>query len=366
LERGFSRSNLKILEGIDLLVFKGQKEKPTSRNAKSSPGIESLQSLDFSLYETFHQHPPCIEVGRGCPYGCSFCPNDRQHVLKKSPEEIILEAQQLTTLYNSNDLFVYFQTPMFLMSDVELKTLKDLKDKRKLDFTWRTQTRVDYLSADKLKLISQAGGRVIDLGLESGSEEMLAAMRKTTSPAEYLSKASDVMFSADKENVTLKINLLFYAGERRETLLDTFKFLERHSDLSWTLSAYPLLIYPGTALENSIDPYLETHGGSKVCSQEWDERCLVPINPSKEFNYEEMQRFGVLFGKSFQTSSKYFKERRYGYYRPNVTFEEFQAHIESIGLDLLPCSIDKEDMLLHRNALKSILEEYYANSANWS
>lgn len=366
LESGFSSAKMELLEGISHIVFKGQKEESTSNKKESSHGIENLQPLDFSLYENFYQHPPCIEVGRGCPYRCSFCPNDKQRVLKKPPKEIILEAKQLAHLYNLSNLFLYFQTPIFLMSDEELINLKYHRDKSNLNFTWRTQTRVDYLSTEKLKLINKAGGRVIDLGLESGSEEMLAAMQKTSSPTEYLSKASAILFSAYEENITLKINILFYAGERRKTLLDTFKFLENHSGLNWTLSAYPLLIYPGTLLENSIDHHLKTHGGSKICSQMWNERGLIPINPSNDFNYEEMQRLGVLFGKSFQTAEKYFSERRYGYYRPNVAFDEFQAHIESVELDLLPFSKNEDDMFIHRNILRSILDGNYANSSNWS
>ena len=365
LKSGFSRSSMESLERIDHIVFNGQKNNQ-SIAPKKTVNIEHLPSFNFNLYENYHQHPPCIEVGRGCPYKCSFCTNDRQKILKKSPDEIISEAKQLSSIYNSNELFLYFQTPMFLMDNSELETLNYLRDKHNLGFTWRMQTRVDYLSSENLNLIYRGGGRVIDVGLESGSEEMLVAMNKTLNPAEYLSKASEVMLSAHKENITLKLNLLFYVGERHETLLETFMFLDKHADLGWSISAYPLLIYPGTLLENSIIPLLKKHGGSKVCDPKWKERDLVPINPSSEFNYEEMQQLGVLFGKAFQTSEVYFKERRYGYFRPNVTFEEFQAHIGNIGNEDLPCSKDKEDMLLHREVLKSILDKNYANSANWS
>ena len=365
LKSGFSNSHLNALEGIKHIAFRGQKGKPVL-NKEKSPTIEKLKPLDFNLYENFRNHPPCIEVGRGCPFKCSFCSNDRNVILKKSPAEIIREAKSLSELYSSNDLFLYFQTPMFSMSDEELKTLAAFRNENELDFNWRAQTRVDYLSRDKLKLIYQAGGRVLDLGLESGSEEMLAAMNKTKSPVEYLSKASEILNAADQEQITLKINLLFYAGERRSTLLETFKFLEAHTDLSWTLSAYPLLIYPGTSLEKTIDPLLKAHGGTKVTSQDWNERVLVPVNPSSEFSYEEMQQLGILFGKSFQTSKMYFQERRYGHYRPNVSFQDFLEHLQMIDFELLPCSRDKQEMLFHRSTLKSILEKKYEDSVNWS
>ena len=130
---------------------------------------DKLSRFDLTLYENFKSRPPSIEVGRGCPFGCSFCSNDRKKILKKCPDEICSEIENLSELYPAEELMLYFQTPMFLMSKSELARLGDLRALMKTSFSWRTQTRVDYLSDDKISLMYQAGARVIDLGLESGS-----------------------------------------------------------------------------------------------------------------------------------------------------------------------------------------------------
>jgi len=361
MKRGLSRTDTESLTGLPNVLSRNKAKNLEISLSHSLFEPDELIPLDFTLHENFLAHPPCIEVGRGCPYGCYFCHNDRNEILKKSPEAIIEEAKVLSGLYGKRELLLYFQTPMFLMSNKDLSLLSDLRTAMGLSFEWRTQTRADYLKPEKIDLISKAGGRVIDLGLESGSPEMLMAMGKTENPSKYLSITSTTLHAAKKLRVKIKLNILFYAGERRKTLLETFYFLEDHTDLSWTISAYPLLIYPGTVLENSITPILKKHGGSVAQPAEWKDRHLTPVNPSKEFSYQEMQRIGTLFGKSFQTFDEYFDERRYGYYKPGTTYGEFLECINGIDLDDLPCSIDSEDMLRNRQVLKSILEDNNAD-----
>jgi len=366
MKKGISRFHLEPLKEISNVILRDKGQILRSGFDDCSLGPDKFIPLDFNIYEDFIYYPPCIEVGRGCPYRCTFCPNDRNEILRKNPVAIVEEAKNLSALYGTNELLLYFQTPMFLMSDDDLSLLVDLRNFAGLPFEWRTQTRADYLQPKKIDLISRAGGRVIDLGLESGSPEMLTAMGKTKDPAKYLSAASILLHAAAKFGVKIKLNILFYAGEHRKTLLETFHFLEKHADLEWTLSAYPLLIFPGTTLGKSIAPMLRKYGGSIAQTAKWEDMHLAPVNPSREFSYQKIQRIGTLFGKAFQTSDEYFNERRYGYYRPGTTYDEFLNCVTSIGFDDLPCSINYEDMLQNRSVLKSILEENNANCTNWS
>ncbi len=357
MRKGMSRLDIESLEEIPNVFLRG----PGSKLGKEEKTgclfeIEKLIPFDFQLYENFKDHPPCIEVGRGCPYDCSFCPNKRKRIIKKDPKTIIDEIKKIYNLYNSEKLYLYFQAPMLLMSDNELIALANFRKSMGISFEWRAQTRVDYLQPGRLNVLGEAGARVIDLGLESGSLEMLAAMQKTENPEKYLSEASRIIHEAKKSKVKIKFNILFYAGERRESLLETFQFLNSHADFGWTISAYPLLIYPGTRLEENITPILERHGGSIDQSVEWRERHLAPVNPSHEFSYLRMQRIGILFGKAFQTAENYFNERRYGYYRPGVSYGDFIEYSNLIGFEDLPCSIDKKEMLQNRRVLQSFLE----------
>jgi hypothetical protein len=101
---------------------------------------------------------------------------------------------------------------------------------------------------------------------------------------------------------------------------------------------------------------LQKRGGSLVTDNIWRERHLIPVNPSDEFTYEDMQYIGILFGKAFQTSETYFNERRHGYYRPGITYADFIRSANEIGYGDLPCSQNETDMLHSREKLRTLLE----------
>lgn len=356
MEKGFSVSNLDRLERIPNVITRLDKVHDSHHEMDSMRIPAVLGSLNYRLHEDFRLHPPCIEVGRGCPYGCHFCTNDRKRIIKKTPKTIIDEATELIKLYRQSDLSLYFQTPMLLMQDDELAQLCDLRNTKGLSFCWRAQTRVEYLTDTKIRLLAKAGARVIDLGFESGSREMLSEMDKSKNPGNYLAAAKAVLKAAKEEGIIIKLNILFYAGERRATLLETYDFLEENSDGLWTISAYPLLIYPGTMLTNTIASLLQKRGGSLVNDKIWRERHLIPVNPSSEFTYEDMQHMGILFGKAFQTSKTYFNERHHGYYRPGITYDDFIRSASEVGYGYLPCSPTETDMLQSREKLRALLE----------
>ena len=113
------------------------------------------------------------------------------------------------------------------------------------------------------------GAAVFDLGFESASPEILGLMKKAEHPAEYLSKAKAVLAAAKDAGLIIKLNILFYAGDRRSTLLETFDFLSENEELIHSISAYPLLVCPGTGLAESIEPTLKAHGGAICFESEW-------------------------------------------------------------------------------------------------
>lgn len=319
------------------------------------PTVSQLSPLDYSLYYKANELPAAIEAARGCPFSCHFCSNIKRKYLKKPPRQIVNEAEQLVNFYNKKDLPIYLQTPIFNMSNDELIALADERHNKNLTFYWRAQTRVDTLDKTSLSLMKDAGAKVVDLGFESGSHEMLIAMNKTQKPSQYLHQASELLKAADELDIIIKLNILFYAGERRETLLETFNFLIQNETYVKAISAYPLLIYPGTNLKAVIAPLLEHHGGGIPKSAEWQDRRLSPVNASADYSYNELQEIGKLFGKSFQTIDSYLNERKYGYYKPNVNIKSIQSQLTASTIEHLPCSSTHEEMLINRQHLEKRL-----------
>jgi radical SAM superfamily enzyme YgiQ (UPF0313 family) len=276
-------------------------------------------------------------------------------VRKKPVELIVKEATRLAAGYETAELPVYFETPMFAMSDEELALLKRTRSATGAVFTWRTQTRVEYLTPRRLDRLYAAGLRVVDVGLESASPASLARMNKTRSPSRYLEAASAALRAAAEVGVIVKLNVLFYVGETRETLAETFDFLDAHGGVISAVSAYPLLLYPGSDLETTIASALEEFGGSLVVDPEWAARRLTPVNPSRDYSYDRLQDIGASFGQSFQNIATYYKQRRYGYLPPRMSYDDFLGAITRAASEVFPFSLTKEQQRTARSRLRVAL-----------
>jgi radical SAM superfamily enzyme YgiQ (UPF0313 family) len=316
--------------------------------------FDKLQPLDFRLYTDYERFPPSIEIARGCPFKCNFCSNGNRSYLKKSPLEVIDEVETVCGLYGTSDISFYFQTPLMKMTDPELRLLASEREKRALAFSWRSQTRIDTLHVEQLELLKRAGCGALDLGFESASPEMLLAMGKTKNPEQYIAKAEVLLKEAKRVGIILKLNILFYAGERTETLRETFEFLERNSNVIHSISAYPLLVFPGTYLEMKIEETLDSHGGAVCRDGQWVKRHIYPVDSSREWSYQRLSDFGVKLGKAFQTSNEYYAQRACGYYAPRSTYDDFMKYVDRAE-DVFPFSMCDMEMYVHRKELGEML-----------
>lgn len=330
-------------EAIPNLVYRGGNGQICTTPFRIAAASPPLPSLRYDLYPAFRTFPPSLEVGRGCIYHCDFCISAQTGLRKKSVPAIVDEAASLASLYEDEAIRLYLETPLFLLHDEELRRLARLRRERGLHFTWRTETRVEYLTPQRVPLLAAAGLRVIDLGLESGCPQMLLAMGKTRNPHHYLRKAALALQSAYEAGILVKLNILFYIGETRETLRTTLAFLEEHLPYVTSVSAYPLLLYPGSSLEGEIATEIAHVGGSLVQTAPWQERHLWPVNVSAEWSYEALQEIGLLFTKAFQTQETFYKKKQYGYFSPQVSEIMFNERVQAIGRAFLPFSLDQEE-----------------------
>lgn len=320
----------------------------------NSINLKTIPKLDHSLYPDFRRFPPTIEVSRGCPYACKFCASRRTSLRHKTTSDVIAEVESIVSAYRSNLISIYFQAPTFLLKNSWLVELARLRAERDLNFTWRAETRVEYLLPDRIKLLVSAGMRVVDVGLESGSPELLMKMNKTQKPSQYLKTASSALRIAREQGLLAKLNLLFYVGESVQTFGQTLHFLDSNSRNVESLSAYPLFLYPSPYRLEIIDDITKS-GGSLIETPEWTSRHLSPVNPSHDFTYRELQDIGIILGKSYQTMRTFYINKSHGYFRPGTTYHDFKECVQSLGVDTLPFSINKKGMQQARQRLTNLL-----------
>ena len=268
----------------------------------------SLYSYDHALYPDYQRFVPSIEVSRGCNNSCVFCSNNRKRQAQKSVDEIIEEINAIKSAYGEN-ICAYFQTPHFLLPKNDLKKIAKYRAGSN-SFIWRTQTSVRYLTIENIQLLYNAGARVIDVGFESASPEMLSHMGKDKSPNEYLAIMKRALKAAAEIGLRLKLNILLFAGETHASLTQTALFLKDNLHGFHSFSAYPVMVYPSHNSDKFIEKINEL-GGSIV--EVPTSRSIYHVNLSSQIDYQKANRIALLLGKSFQNVKMYMSQRHIGY-----------------------------------------------------
>ena len=156
------------------------------------PFIGDLDSLPRAFYSDLDLKPyrphatqyvrlPSIPIltQRGCPYSCSYC--EAGLILGKkvrffSPQRILEEIKILTREKGIRD--VYFQDSTFTIRKSWTMELMELMIREKLDLTWTCNTRADRIDQELLEAMYQAGGRQLQMGIESGNQASLDLVKK--------------------------------------------------------------------------------------------------------------------------------------------------------------------------------------------
>lgn len=176
--------------GIPGLVYRGEggrlvvnPQRPFIGDLDSLPR-EFYADIDLKKYRphaTQYVRLPSIPIltQRGCPYSCSYC--EAGLILGKkvrffSPARIVSEIKFLIREKGIRD--VYFQDSTFTINKKWTMELMELMIREKLDLTWTCNTRADRIDPELLGAMYAAGGRQLQMGIESGNQASLDLVKK--------------------------------------------------------------------------------------------------------------------------------------------------------------------------------------------
>ncbi len=240
-----------VLEGKDYSKILGlyYRDDLRAKFTGSRPFIEDLDKLPFParhlVDNNIYRRPDnnkvqaVIKVSRGCPFHCFFClatPVSGAKVRKRSAENIIEEIKECVDKYGITNFL--FWSDIFNIDKVWVMDLCQKIIDSGLKITWSANTRADTADEEMAQKMYEAGCRLVSIGVESGSQEMLDKIGKRIT-------LDDVRLTVKIfKKAGIRIYNYFVIGlpwEDEDTVEDTIDFaIELDSDFISFYTATPL------------------------------------------------------------------------------------------------------------------------------
>lgn len=303
-KREFDYTCKEISEGRPLSDVKGivykkdgkiihNPERELIRNLDELPWVTDVykRDLDVTKYSIGYLKEPYVSLytGRGCPSMCTFCLWPQtiagRRYRTRSADNVVAEMAHAQKLFPEVQEY-FFDDDTFTAN---IPRAREIATKlKKLGLTWSCNSRVtvDY---DTLKIMKDGGLRLLLVGYESGSPEILKRIKKGIT----IEQAKQ--FTKNCKDLGIVIHGTFVLGlpiETHETIEQTIRYAMDLDVFSIQVSlAAP---YPGTELYDEAKKN-GWFGNRKKNSQLIDEgiqQCALEYpDLSKEEIFEAVERF---------------------------------------------------------------------------
>ncbi len=136
----------------------------------TSQELSGYTVTNYQPFEKFFKDSMSIEVGRGCPFSCTFCSTSLfwGHCFRmKSIDELIFEMKYFHEKFHVSEF--KFEHDMFTQNRDYIMSFCNRIIEEKLPYTWTCSSRVDVLDDEIITLLSKAKCTKMYIGIESGS-----------------------------------------------------------------------------------------------------------------------------------------------------------------------------------------------------
>lgn len=191
-----------------------------------------------------------IETSRGCPHRCYFCHNAIYSKPYRflSAERVINLIEYLYTAYSIDGII--FQEDNFFLNKNRVNMIMDYLVSKPIG--WKANSRIDYfknfIKDDHfIKKLINSGCKVLQFGIESGSERILKLINKRIKISDVL----DINQHLSTYPIKLRYNFMIgFPGETTEDIADTLRLIEELKKNPNVESPFLNIYnpYPGTPL----------------------------------------------------------------------------------------------------------------------
>ncbi len=289
----------------DKIIHNPDREFTTSQDLDQIPFVSKIYKKYLHIEDYFLSQSLYPEVqiftSRGCHYQCTFC---------SWPETLMGRIYRMRSVNNVVDEFEYIMKELTQVKEVFIDDDTFTIDKkriraicreikrRKLKITWSCNARAD-LDYETMREMKSAGCRLLDVGYESGSNEILKNIKKGISTERMYQFAED----ARRAGLMVLGDFVFgFPGETKKTAEETMRFAkELRPNIAQFAVSVPL---PGTefyrwAEEND---FLLTNELDKSVDGNGFQKCIVSY---PEFTNKDVERYVDRALKKYYLSPSY-------------------------------------------------------------
>lgn len=287
------------------IIHNPNREFISSKELDEIPFVSKIYKKHLNIEDYFLGHTlnPMVQIftGRGCPNNCTFCAwpetlMGRKHRVR-SVENVVDEFEYITKeLSEVNEIFLEDDT--FTVGDNRIKAVCSEIKQRGLNITWSCNARAN-LKYESMKAMKEAGCRLLDVGYESGSNEILKNIKKgiTTEDSRKFTK------DAKKAGLMILADVIFgMPGETKKTAEQTIEFVkEIKPNIVQFSVATPM---PGTEFYNWVkqNNFLLVDDLEESLDKDGFQKCIISY---PDFTKEDIEFFVDRGLKEYYLSPSY-------------------------------------------------------------
>jgi len=194
------------------------------------PFVSSVYSrhLDIRNYALGHTRYPMVQLftSRGCPFNCSFCSwpanftgrKVRYRSISNVIEEFRFVEEEMPSVKE-----IFIEDDTFTLSKKRIAELCHSIKEEDITINWSCNSRAD-LCIDTMRIMKSAGCRLLDVGFESGNQNVLSLARKGLAPDQMMTFGRNVRES----NLLLLADFVIgLEGESEESIRQTQRFIRK-------------------------------------------------------------------------------------------------------------------------------------------
>lgn len=238
--------------GIPGLTWRGPDGRPV-RNAPR-PLPDNLDDIPFPARHlgnnALYLRPDTDEMqttlvtNRGCPFSCTYCLANQVSGLKnryRSVEDVLAEIKDCVENHGIRNFL--FRSDLFTQNKKWVIRLCEAILDAKLDIQWASNSRVDTVNPEVLRMMRKAGCWIIAFGVEKGDDDALVAINKKAT----VEQARQALAMTREAGIKRSMYLLFGLPEDDEATLQKDIEFAKEVDPDFLEIFYPYP-FPGTPL----------------------------------------------------------------------------------------------------------------------